>query len=111
MNKLQKIALFTALCATNQEIISSSSSQAVLNTRQELNPEARRVLDSILIKAICDGDINQVARLISKGADVNCCDYPKGSPIVVALKSNQLEIIKLLHSYGGKIKTNSAHQK
>ncbi|MFC1636823.1 CocE/NonD family hydrolase, partial [Planctomycetota bacterium] len=62
---------------------------------EKSGPELKKQTYS-LHQAAADGDIVQVRMFISKGADVNAKDEKRNTPLCYAVKSGNMEIIKLL---------------
>ena len=52
--------------------------------------------ETLLLKAVKKGQVDEVKNLIAKGADVNFINQFKESVLMVAVKKNQPEIVKLL---------------
>jgi ankyrin repeat protein len=60
-------------------------------------------LNSSLIQAVKDGDIDRVRLLIAQGADINTRDNRGGTPLHWAVYYNRKEIAKLLLMQGADI--------
>ncbi len=60
-------------------------------------------INSQLIQAVKDGDIDQVKLLIAKGADLNTTDDKGGTPLHWAAYYNRKDIAKLLLMQGADL--------
>ena len=59
--------------------------------------------ETLLLKAVKKGQIDEVKNLIAQGADVNFVNQFKESVLMVAVKKNHLEIVKLLVEAGADV--------
>lgn len=67
----------------------------------QFDGEARRERTNIC-KAVVDGDLERVQKLIESGINLNQEDYDYETPLSLAIKLSHLEIIKTLVKYGAK---------
>jgi hypothetical protein len=56
-----------------------------------------------LIKAAAEGDDEEVMHCIKASVDVNCCDYDKRTPLMLAASNGHLEVVKLLCEAGADV--------
>ena len=61
-------------------------------------------LDTELIMACQEGDVEKVKELIKKGANVNAKNRFGGTPLHAAVISNNVEVVKILIENGGRFK-------
>jgi len=77
------------------------------NTEAQEKPPAKS-----LYEAVEEGDVEEVKRLIAKGADVNAADQEhkdKVTPLCVAAEEGHAEIVKTLLEHGAKVDANDSH--
>jgi hypothetical protein len=64
---------------------------------------AKNVLPSVLMEAIRKGDMKFVRKLVDDGADVNHHDLRHGRPVIYAVKTRQLDTVRLLVEHGASL--------
>jgi len=89
--------LLIACRANNFEIV-----KLLVESGSSVNPEYAYVGDTPLCEAIRNERIEIIKYLISKGARVNPNNESEQSPVEIAKKKNNAEIIKILKKAGGK---------
>jgi ankyrin repeat protein len=68
-----------------------------------IDPQVQKRNNDALLKAVRHGDTALVKELLDKGADLECVDNSKFTPLLNAVHARQIPIVELLIERGAKI--------
>jgi Ankyrin repeats (3 copies) len=87
-----------ALQREHELLMKRTSRDAILDERQKAEILSRNLMD-----VMHSGDVEEAARLLAAGAEVNFADYDRRRPLHIAAAEGHVECVKMLLKHGARV--------
>ena len=94
-----------AISAFQKLLVEYPASTIIPTTKLMIEQVEQAKKNKPLFAAVRDGDIEQVKKLISQGADINAKDERGLAPLWIAAKAHNMELLEMLIAKGADVNT------